>query len=820
MALERFLSIPGSWLIAPTSTMAGHVRNQLARASVPVRPSRVMTLAQFLDRANGVPGAASPALVHFLIEGALERLRPARFEAVARYRGVHQAIADLIGETPGDELPADLAGLAEEVERELRARGLALRNARLAAAESVQVLPPHVVFDGFFSLSAGERKLIQAISRRACVTVALAELDSETRFEGFVERRFQGAHRTARTTAFSAPTLEREAGEIARRILEQAARGRAFREMGVIVRVREPYASALATTFARFGIPARLYFADPAIHHSVIAYLAAVVKAMLGGWDRAGLLAAVRMPVSGIGATPAGDRLDFEMRELLPASGLPLPEPLAALEQFDAWRRDRITPAEWAARVKSLRDIVPEVPEPGGLAALNAFDAILDQTAAMLDGAKTIALASFWRQAERALSLEHLRAPDRRRNVVHVMDVFEARQWELPLVFVCGMMERHFPQYHRPNPLLGPSPAGAAWHERQEGFLFELAITRATEETVLSYARFSDKGEEMLPSCFLRGHDVAPCDTRVRPRPARLVATLPPPRIQDDALLARLAQSHRKLAATSIESFLQCPFQFFASKTLRLRPRPLAPRDRLDVRVEGSILHRALAEIVRAPLLGASVFDQIFADECRRARIPATYRTEAVRLELLRHIEAFIADRQVSLNWPSRVEEKFSYSLTPLLAITGRIDRLDAGPRDQALVIDYKHSAPKKIRDLIKEHAAGERVQGGLYLAAARKQFGLEPAGMLYCGLRGEVAWDGWHIAIAGLEAAGESTTKARLEELISSAEATAMETFESITSGRIAPQPADPKKCAWCDYRDICRVETAAIARKAAPWS
>jgi CRISPR/Cas system-associated exonuclease Cas4 (RecB family) len=38
------------------------------------------------------------------------------------------------------------------------------------------------------------------------------------------------------------------------------------------------------------------------------------------------------------------------------------------------------------------------------------------------------------------------------------------------------------------------------------------------------------------------------------------------------------------------------------------------------------------------------------------------------------------------------------------------------------------------------------------------------------------------------------------------------VETFDTIASGAIAPQPADPDKCKWCDFRDICRVETAAI--------
>jgi ATP-dependent helicase/DNAse subunit B len=194
-----------------------------------------------------------------------------------------------------------------------------------------------------------------------------------------------------------------------------------------------------------------------------------------------------------------------------------------------------------------------------------------------------------------------------------------------------------------------------------------------------------------------------------------------------------------------------------------------------------------------------------------------TYRTEAVRLELLRSFEVFCEDNRVALGWPSRVEEEFSFALNPLLAIRGRIDRLDVGPRGQALVIDYKYSAGDKIRERVDENTEGHHVQGGLYLAAAEKHFGLDPLGMLFCGLRKEVVWDGWHAAVPGLESIGESSTRARLRELMDGAIAKAGDAFAAIASGRIAPRPADESKCKWCDFRDVCRIETTASHQAAA---
>jgi ATP-dependent helicase/DNAse subunit B len=198
-------------------------------------------------------------------------------------------------------------------------------------------------------------------------------------------------------------------------------------------------------------------------------------------------------------------------------------------------------------------------------------------------------------------------------------------------------------------------------------------------------------------------------------------------------------------------------------------------------------------------------------------RVPEGYRTEAVRLELMRHFCGFLDDTQFALpGWASgqgtRVEEKFSYALNPLVSITGRIDRMDVGPGNQALVIDYKYSAATKIKERVEDTSGGDLVQGGLYLAAAKRTFGLDPVGMLFCGLKKDVTWDGWHVNIPGLESLGTLSTRDYIRGLIDEAENAAARVHERITSGDIAVRPNDPRKCRWCDFCDICRVESAAV--------
>jgi len=766
--------------------MAEHERNELARAGIPIRPNRVLTLATFIEPFT--PFAEAPDSLLYLLA--------TRYGPASDYPGYHRALASLVGQV--SDLPPEYAQIADKIENQLAQRGVALREKRLRTAAPIATGP--IILDGFFTLSSAELNVLENLASQTDVTVTLPDWPgSSTARErllrsGFAEQRLDSVLRQPARTVIAAPSLEQEVEQIALRILEHSARGRKFREMGVLLRVRDPYAPALETAFARFGIPARFHFTDALAAHPAIQYLTGVVGALLTGWDHADLVRLLRMPVSGLGATPEGDRLDFEMRRNLPARGA---GSHAALQKIDPWKRDVLTAADWSTRLKTLRSLIPspEVTDQIGreplniwrstAAALTAFDETLDTVAVALHN-ESMTLQKFWPCVEAAVAIEKLRVPDRRRNVVNVLDVYEARQWELPIAFVCGLNERHFPQYHRDDPLL-PDPVRTRDRQLEEHFLFELATSRATEETILSYARFNDKGDPQLRSFFLQdeGEPVSPA--RILPK-GRPVAGVSIPSTPVD-----LRTQHARLAPTSIETFLQCPFQFFAQKTLKLRRPPEKPRDRLNALLQGNILHKALAE---------GSLDRVFEEECQKNNIPATYRREAVRLELLRHFEAFRADTNWPLNWPRQTEQEFLIALTPELSIRGRIDRLDIGPDNEAIVIDYKYSAAARIRERI----AGDAVQGGLYLLAAERFFHHHPAGMFYCGLRQSVSWEGWHAHIPGLKL-GEARTD--LRELIAGAESKAIEVFESILAGNKEVRPADRDKCRYCDFNAICRVES-----------
>src|SRR5439155_16792309 len=147
--------------------------------------------------------------------------------------------------------------------------------------------------DVFIALTDPELGVIRAMGAHADRTVTLPSVEGPncTREAllgmGFEERRFARRRAEPAAKAFSAPTIDREAEEVARRIVAEVDAGRQFREVGIIVRNPDVYVPALRAALERFGIPARSYFSDAVGEHAAARYVSAVVKALLSLWYHA-----------------------------------------------------------------------------------------------------------------------------------------------------------------------------------------------------------------------------------------------------------------------------------------------------------------------------------------------------------------------------------------------------------------------------------------------------------------------------------------------------------------------------------------------------
>jgi len=791
-------------LLVPTATMAEHLQHRFAREGFVFRPSLIQTLSGFVETITPELRKAPDTVLYLLVEDAVRRVARPEFGRVAGMAGFSASLSRTILEfasagcdsarlaerLPDAPLASAFLAVYREVDAELERRGLVLRARRLQiAAERIEAggLPgiARVWLDGFHALPDPELRLIAALRRHAAVTVSTEDA---------------GTRRPA-VAIVRAPNVERECDEIARRIVEQAEAGRPFREIGIIVRPADAYVPILRATLERFGIPARFYFDEDLDRVAEVRHASGAIEAMLGGWDHAATLAALRLAPE-FENSRALDTFDHKVREGMPRSGLDGLRALTANERLlaliervasvEEWRGLTLEPEAWAKRVAAWSGHEP-------------FAKALDEAALALEGRGAIGLTEFWRAAKAVVRLTRLHPKNSRRNVVNVLSAPEARQWVLPVVYVCGLVEKQFPQFHRQDPFfpdaarrslnaVGVRVRTAAQFEEEERALFDTAVSRATLSVVLTYPEFDGRGDRNLPSLFLEAFAIPAVESvTVRPAPRLTLGPAGSGEIRTPRLLEEIGARTARLSPSGLESFLQCPFQYFGGRMLRLKAPPARPEERLDFLTQGNIVHEVLKEwwMDRRDITAA--FEDVFARVAAEKGILISYQTERARNQMLDDLRRFAAEAEEAAA-EVHVEKEFAYVLEGV-TISGKIDRIDV--RDgRATVIDYKYSNATNTKAKISNESL---LQAPLYLLAAERTFGYRAAGMYYLGLKAGVERADWPVA-EGWEARAEQRTLAIVAE---------------IRSGRVEVRPTDADKCRFCDVRDVCRVETSALTQR-----
>ena len=442
----------GVRLLVPTATLAQHLQNQLAREGFGFSCDLIQTLHAFVDTWAGEWPQVDDAVVYLMVEEAARRVRRPEFARVADTAGFYASLTETIKEfasagcdsarlarhLPDAPLAEAFLEVYAELDRILEDRGLWLRARRLEqAAERIERDGVGAIvtiwLDGFHALPDPELRVIATLGRHCDLTLTLRDSDASGAVLGRLEAMgFEHEHmarvRPAPAMALMrAPNVEREADEIARRILEQAAAGRPFREIGIVVRAAEVYVPLLRSTLERFGIPARFYFDSRLHEHAAVRFLTSAVDALLGGWDHAQTLATLRLAPR-FADSGAMDRFDFAIREQTPNTGLEKLQELAngseallhqldGLAAMEAWRSLSLTPKDWAARLRTLRNLFrPARPDlrqaesawqlwRGQAAALDLFDKALDTTVAGLEERLEISLEVFWRALKAVVRL-------------------------------------------------------------------------------------------------------------------------------------------------------------------------------------------------------------------------------------------------------------------------------------------------------------------------------------------------------------------------------------------------------------------------------
>jgi len=349
----------------------------------------------------------------------------------------------------------------------------------------------------------------------------------------------------------AAANVQDEVEQIARMIRKLTYRdGYIFSQIAVIFRNTEKYRDIVEDTFARFSIPVRIYGRKPLKENPLIKTIVNTTRIFTDKWQDEAVWKVLK---SNTGID--GNRINRLEQEYLKRGSIndynkwlkltsttelrPVNKFLKQLKKIFTGLEGRHTFNHYC---KCHIDIVNMVYKPSftppvisideinhhyhheisGLmksdaGALKEFMAILNNTTLVdISGdTENITFENFNHILDSQVALSSYRETDRRQEVVNVINVLEARQWEMPVVFVGGLLEKEFPiqvredlflkDYYRKKLNATGNIVLREANEQmdEERYLFYIAVTRAKERLYLSYPSANSNGNLTLPSFFL-----------------------------------------------------------------------------------------------------------------------------------------------------------------------------------------------------------------------------------------------------------------------------------------------------------------------------
>jgi RecB family exonuclease len=669
-----------------------------------------------------------------------------------------------------------------------------------------------------------------------------------------------------------------EAELVAAAILELLARGMLPDDIAVLVRDGAAAAGTLAHGLADYGVPVSRDFEVPFSRTRLGAGLLAAARAARPGGTREDLLRWLRTPGrADTAALDAFEARVLRTEPPSAAAARALwREPADWKLALDALAvATREGPVELLDALVAEAESIWQAPHARAAAILDP-DAAEDARAAAALRAAAGELRRLAADDPRLLGdvVEALaRVPVRHRAApggVLLADPLAVRARRFRAVFVCGLQDGEFPRHPVPEPFLDDAARASLAiasgivlprHEdvlARERYLLYACTSRPEDVLFLSFRSSDEEGDPLVVSPFVDDVRALFTDALWAQRGRRLLAEVtwqpseaptphelqraqaaaetrpdPPPLAAPEtpAVLARLA-AHDREPARGVETFAGCGVRWLVERLLR--PARAAP-DPEPMR-RGSLAHAALERTLSllrertgsaalGPVSLPAALDALETalGELRAGaggvRARAGIRALGADLErYLRHeaeCGAGLEPRWLEWSFGGERDEAPALELPGAgLAVTGRVDRIDARADGVALVRDYKGKTVYPGARWVEDH----RLQVALYALAVREQLGLELAGALYQPLgapdvrpRGFVRDDvpGRYVNSDVVDAAG-------LDAALEAARADAASAAIDLRAGRIRPCPAT---CSWggCAHPGICRAAEGTAEAEAA---
>jgi ATP-dependent helicase/nuclease subunit B len=469
---------------------------------------------------------------------------------------------------------------------------------------------------------------------------------------------------------------------------------------------------------------------------------------------------------------------------------------------------------------------------------------------------------------------------------VRVISPYRARARRVAHMFVCSMQDGDFPRRDTGGPLLSDDARramglpGRKKAEVEDRYLFSVCLSRPKERLWLSWRSADDEGGATSRSPYMDEvrellAPTLPAD--LEERDAAIVAEASGRGLADSVFEAGAAPSERELARaraatgprtengrlrpgplrlepvlermreiklfgpSTLEEYALCPYRWFVGH--ELRPQRIGPID--EPLTSGSIAHQVLESLYEDPpgpeprptLQSLDVWRRRARElitEVGAERLPPERADTAAALRRVEGLVlAFLADEAATATAfvPAHTEAAFGFEESekgPLElaggSVHGQIDRIDLGPRGEALVQDYKSGGRVEGGPAMLEKRGKLQLQ--LYMLAARELWGHDLAGGLYRPLGGtgdrtpkgllrkELAEE-----LAGLDPRPKDhLDDEAFETALDEAREKAEEIIASVHSGKVVRDPLGGSCPDWCSFQPICRRERGLPEEE--PWS
>ena len=348
--------------------------------------------------------------------------------------------------------------------------------------------------------------------------------------------------------------------------------------------------------------------------------------------------------------------------------------------------------------------------------------------------------------------------------------------------------------------------------------------------------------ERLQDGMLLRGEDALCSNDALSDVPAPETARIEPPltgavsaEARSLVVLPRVLQGGQVLdepclSPSQIESYLECPYKWFAQRRLRL--------DDLDEGFGplemGDFAHNALHSFYKhmSEDLGEAKVTPQLLPQARELMADVLARHKALQPHLRQSENRLIPTSQVEHRELAELERKlmdyldFEAELLPTFApkyleydvacggavdyaghkLLGTADRIDVDGEGRCAIIDYKGSISGSYALGVREEGRLGKVQALIYAQVVRRTLGLEPVGALYVcyGRRKMIsgAYDGRVIENAHLPNMRHKDCMCAdrpFSDVLDETEEAMAAALERMLAGDIRPRPETPEACKWC---------------------